>query len=347
MKALTFHAPGEIHYEDVPEPVLRDPRDAILRVGLTAICGSDLHVYRGHERGLDHGTIMGHEFLGVVVEAGRDVESFRPGARVAAPFTTSCGRCFYCRSGLTCRCERGSLFGWVTDGHGLHGGQAELVRVPLADSTLVALPDQGIDEELLLAGDVLATGFYAAELGGVTDGQVVAVLGCGPVGLAAIVAARSRRAACIFAVDGVPERRAVATELGAEALDLEADPLGALRAATGGRGADVILEAVGGESATLLAYEAVRPGGTIAAVGVHNEPRFAITPGQLYDKNLTYRAGRCPARRLMPELLERVKAREFELSRIVSHRLPLRDGPRAYQLFDRKLERCTKVVLVP
>ena len=142
MRAVTYAAPERLQVERVPDPVLEMPGDVIVRVELTAICGSDLHVWHGRETGLDAGTVMGHEFLGEVVAAGKAVTRFRPGERVVSPFTTSCGTCFYCRSGLTARCERGQLFGWVERGLGLHGGQAELVRVPLADTTLLKLPQE-------------------------------------------------------------------------------------------------------------------------------------------------------------------------------------------------------------
>ena len=158
MKAITFQEVESLSYETVPDPEIRAPGDVILRVRLAAICGSDLHVYHGRETGLDPGTVMGHEMLGEVVETGPDVRQFAVGDWVVCPFSTSCGECFYCREGLTARCSRGRLFGWVEKGEGLHGGQAELVRVPLADSTLVAIPDGAPVEEALLAGDVLSTG---------------------------------------------------------------------------------------------------------------------------------------------------------------------------------------------
>jgi threonine dehydrogenase-like Zn-dependent dehydrogenase len=346
MRALTFHAPLDLRCEEVQGPRLEDPRDALVRVELTAVCGSDLHVYRGHEVGLDSGTVMGHEFVGEVLEVGADV-GLAPGTRVVAPFTTSCGACFYCARGLTSRCTEGALFGWVVGGRGLHGAQAERVRVPLAASTLVPLPAAGAAEELLLCGDVLSTGFYCAELGEVGAGDVVVVLGCGPVGLMACLAARDRGAEAVFAVDGVAERLALAASLGAAPLDLAGDVHAAVRHATGGRGADVVLEAVGSPRATRLAWELARPGARIAAAGVHNEERFALTAGEIYDKNLTYRGGRCPARRLMADLLPRVAAGELDLGGVFSHRMALEEGRRAYELFDHKLEGCTKVLLVP
>jgi len=348
MRALAFHAPFSLRCDSVAEPRLESPTDVLVRVELCAICGSDLHVYRGIERGLDTGTVMGHEFLGSVVEAGPEVLRWKPGDRVVSPFSTSCGSCFFCRRALPSRCEQGQLFGWVAQGRGLHGGQAEYVRVPLADATLVALPAGVPDEQALLAGDVLSTGWHCAENGGIVAGDLVVVLGCGPVGLAAVIGARSLGARAVLAVDSVAERRALAERFGGTGVDLSGDDVAArVRAASDGRGADVVLEAVGSPQASALAYQLVRTGGTISAPGVHNEPSFAFTPGQVYDKNLTYRAGRAPARAYMERVLARLAARELDVAALFSHRMPLEEGPRGYALFDEKRENCTKVLLVP
>lgn len=348
MRALTFHAPGDVRVETVADPRLETPGDALVRVELAGLCGSDLHPFRGAERGLDPGTVMGHEVVGTVVETGAAVARFAPGDRVVAPFTTSCGACYFCRAGLSARCERGELFGWVEGGRGLHGTQAELVRVPLADATLAALSPDDPGETAILAGDVAATGLFAARLAGVAPGSTVAVVGCGPVGLAAVAAARELGAAEVFALDTVPERLALGEAFGARPVDAAGGEAAAVvREATGGRGADAAVEAVGTPAASRAAYSAVRAGGTLAAVGVHTEPALAITPGELYDKNLAYRAGRCPARTLLEEALTLVRSGRYPYRRIVSHRLPLADAPRAYEIFDRKLEGCTKVVLEP
>lgn len=347
MRALVFHAPEQVAIETVGDPALVEPGDAIVRVTVAGVCGSDLHVYHGRETGLDSGTILGHELVGVVEDVGGAVRSFRRGDVVLSPFSTSCAGCFYCRDGLTARCTRGQLFGWVERGRGLHGAQAEWVRVPLADTTLVPAPPDLDAAALLLAGDVLATGLYAAELGGVAPGKLVAVLGAGPVGLMAAVGAGEAGAERVFVVDSLAERLALAVRFGAEALDrATTDIVAAVRAASGGRGADVVIEAVGSPEATRLAYDLVRPGGVIAAPGVHTERHLAFSPVEAYDKNLTYRAGRCPARRLVGAALA-ILRRRGDLTWVISHRLPLEDGPRAYDLFARKLDRCTKVGLWP
>jgi threonine dehydrogenase-like Zn-dependent dehydrogenase len=348
LRAVVFASEGEVRVESVPDPVLAVPTDAVVGVRLTAVCGSDLHVYHGRERGLDPGTAMGHEMVGEVLETGAEVTTVKPGDRVACPFTTSCGRCFYCAHGLTCRCASGQLFGWVEGGQGLQGTQAERVRVPLADSTLVKLPDSVSDEAGLLLGDVLPTGEYCADLAGVDGEGVYAVVGCGPVGLMAVAAARRRGAGSLVAIDSVPERLDLARAFGARPLDFrEESPPRVLHELTDGRGADAVLELVGSPAATRTAVEVVRPGGVVASVGVHTETQFAFTPSEAYDKNLTYRTGRCPARHLMERLLPLVADGRLSPSVVVSHRMSLAEGPQAYALFDGKRDGCTKVVLAP
>ncbi|HXI02060.1 MAG TPA: alcohol dehydrogenase family protein [Candidatus Saccharimonadales bacterium] len=348
MKALTFGGRETVRCETVPDAKIQEAGDAIVRVEMAAVCGSDLHVYHEREKGLDHGTTMGHECVGEVVAAGGEVPSFRIGDRVACPFTTSCGACFYCRRQLTSRCERGRLFGWVQEGTGLQGMQAEYVRVPLAESTLLALPGDIAPEEGLLLGDVLSTGFFCADLAGVGPGTTCAVVGCGPVGLMAIVAARYLGAGEVFCIDSIPERLRLGTEFGGTPIDFaEADPVEVIRQRTGGRGVDAVLEVVGHSSAMRSAVDLVRPGGVVASVGVHTDPHFSFSPAEAYDRNLTFRTGRCPARAYMKRLLPLVQGKKYALSSLITHRLPLSDGVRAYRIFDEKSDGCMKVVLSP
>jgi threonine dehydrogenase-like Zn-dependent dehydrogenase len=348
MRALTWHGVRDLRVETVPDPILIHPSDAIVAVRLAAICGSDLHVWHGRETGLDTGTVMGHEFLGEVVETGRDVTRLVKGDRVVSPFTSSCGACFYCSHGLPARCTRGQLFGWVERGTGLHGGQAELVRVPLADTTLFPVPAELAPEAGLVLGDVLATGWHAAIMGGVSPGAICAVVGCGPVGLMAVLAAHELGAARVFALDTVPERLALASRFGATPVNLkEQDAVALVRDATEGRGADAVLEAVGSPEATLLAFALARPGGTLAAVGVHHEAAFPFSPGAAYDKNLTYRIGRCPVRHYMERLLPVAQRRQDELASLFTHRLPLEQAPEGYRVFDARQDGCIKVMLQP
>jgi 2-desacetyl-2-hydroxyethyl bacteriochlorophyllide A dehydrogenase len=350
MHAITFVDIEALDYGVVADPRISDAGDVIVEVDAAGLCGSDLHPYRGLERGLDRGTVMGHEFIGRIVEVGADVRAFRVGDRVVAPFTTSCGACWACDAGLTSRCVRGQLFGWVERGRGLHGAQAQLVRVPLADTTLVAVPDALADDGVaLLAGDVLATALFAAEIAGIGAGDVVAIVGCGPVGLLAVRAALARGAEVVLALDTVASRLELAAAFGAtpvRADDVDAAAFVRERTAAG-RGVDCVIEAVGTAQATRAAVDVLRPGGTIAAVGVHAEPHLAVSPGELYDRNLTYAAGRCPARRMLPAALEIAQRDETLLAGMISHRLPLSDGVDAYRRFAAREEGWAKVVLLP
>lgn len=345
MRAVRFGGIGRVTVGDLEEPRVEQSTDVVVSVAAAAICGSDLHPYLGRESGLDVGTAMGHEFVGEVVEVGSAVSRFAVGDRVVAPFTTSCGRCWFCQRGLTARCEVGELFGWRQDGRGLHGGQAERVRVPLADASLVAAPSGVADEQALLAGDVLSTGFFCAQLGAIEPEHVVAVVGAGPVGVCATLAA-SRVARRVFTLDPLSERRALVAPFGAVPLD-PAAAAAVVQEATAGRGVDVVLECVGSEAAAAASYALVRVGGTIAAVGVHCEPGFAFTPGQAYDKNLTYRAGRCPARAMMDVTVPLVASGRYDLGTLFSHRMPFEEAPRGYELFAARDAGCTKVLLVP
>lgn len=340
MRGLVFHDVCDIRVGQVDEPSINDPRDAIVKVTHSAICGSDLHVYHGREQGLDRGTVMGHEFVGEIVETGSAVHGLEPGMRVFSPFTTNCGSCRACRSGLTCRCEASQLFGWVADGCGLHGAQTEYLRVALADSTLKAMPPELSPELALLLGDVLSTGAFCCEQAEVGPGDHCVVIGCGPVGLMALVAARWRGAEAVYAIDLQAERREWAERWGAVALHPQ-------QAIERGIQVDRVMEAVGHPSASRLAYQLVRPGGVISIVGVHTEPHFAITPSEAYDKNLTLRIGRCPARRLMDELVAQAQLSDLALTDVFTHRLTLEDGPDAYRMFDEKRDGCLKVLLTP
>jgi threonine dehydrogenase-like Zn-dependent dehydrogenase len=346
MRAITFHGIGDVRATEIAEPRLLDPRDALVEVEAAAICGSDLHVYHGRERGLDPGSSMGHELVGTVVEVGADV-ALSPGTRVASPFSTSCGRCAYCVRGLTSRCERGALLGWVENGVGLGGAQAELVRVPLADTTLVPLARETPAELGILLTDVLPTGFHAVEQAGLAPGDVAVVLGAGPVGQCALLALEERGVRDVVVLDPVPERRELARRLGATALPPGPDAALRVREASAGRGADAVIEAVGSAEALRLAIDCLRPGGTLSAIGVHNEAAFAFSPAEAYAKSLTFRTGRAPARMYMERLVPWLSAHAARLAALVSHRLPLEEGPRGYRLFDEKREGCTKVLLLP
>ena len=348
MKAITFQGIQSLAYEDIPDPGLLDSSDVIIRVTAAGICGSDLHPYFGREQGLDHGTVMGHELLGEVVEVGSAVRRFSPGDIGVAPFTTNCGTCFFCQSGLTARCEIGQLFGWIENGVGLQGAQAEFARVPMADSTLVVVPD-GLDEGVaLLAGDILSTAAFGAELAGVRPGDVVVVVGCGPVGLLSIRAAREKGANQVVAIDSVLSRLELASRFGATPVNFKTEQASeVVMAYSEGRGADCAIEAVGSPEATRVAAELLRFGGSIAALGVHTEAHLALAPGEIYDRNIRYAGGRCSARYYMPAALKIAERDMALVSELISHRLPLAQGIEAYKSFAAREEGWSKVVLTP
>lgn len=348
MKALTFHGIETIQYESVADPVIEQPTDVIIKVCACAICGSDLHVYHGREHGLDSGTVMGHEFMGEVVDIGEGVTTLRKGDRVMSPFTTSCGNCFYCQIGLTCRCIHSQLFGWREKRKGLHGAQAEFVRVPLADANLVKVPDNVSDEEATLLGDIIPTGYFCALQAGINPKGVFAVVGCGPVGLMAILGARELGAEKILAFDKEPARLAMASTFGAEAISVSnGNPREKINELTEGRGADGVMEAVGNASSLQLAFDLLRPGGTLSSIGVCTEKSLPFNPTQAYDKNITMKVGRCPARHLMPKLLPLVQQKKYDFTAIVTHRMNLSEGVNGYKTFASKSDNCLKVILRP
>ena len=340
---VCFRAPGVVAWDDVVDPLIEDRADAVVQVDLAGLCGSDLHPFFGREQGLDPGTVMGHEFVGRVLEVGADVRSVRPGDRVFSPFSTSCGQCPPCRSGLTSRCERGQLFGWRSNGVGLHGGQAERVRVPLADCTLKPMPPGLSSEAALLLGDNFSTASYCADLADLQPGQVVVVIGCGSVGLLGIMAAQAHGVSMVVAVDPVAERRARAAALGAVACEPGPGVAQAVAAAGGRRGADSVMEFVGLPGAQRLAWEVLRPGGVMAVIGCHTAP-FAFSPAEAYDKNLTYRTGRCPARHQMEKLTERVLHELPAITQVITHRFGPSDCVRAYDVFAHQRDGCVKAV---
>lgn len=348
MRAVLFQDVESLTVEQITDPSIQAPTDVIVKVQSCAICGSDLHPYHGREKGLDAGTVMGHEFMGEVVAAGKDVKRLRVGDTVVSPFTTNCGNCASCLAGLTCRCQQGQLFGWRQNNAGLHGGQAEYARVPLADTTLVKVPNDLDPIEALLLGDVLSTGYFCADQAGCQKGGTYAVIGCGPVGLMAVIGARELGAERVFAIDAVPARLTIAERWGAIPLNYQTtDVSDYLLQATHGLGVDAVLEAVGSPQATRSAYELVRVGGTISAVGVHTEASIGISPTEAYDKNLTYRVGRCPARAYMERLIPLVRAKKYDLASVFSHQLPLASAVDAYDMFANRRDGCTKVLLRP
>lgn len=346
MRGLRLDGIEDVRYvDDLPDPAIVAPTDAIVRVTAAGLCGSDLHPYLGREP-VRWGVVPGHELVGEVVAVGSRVAEVRPGDRVLAPFTTSCGACAACRSGLSARCEHGQLLGYgapdAPPGDVLHGAQAELVRIPLADGTLVCVPEELDDATAVLLCDNLPTGWYAAERAGVTPGSTVAVVGCGAVGLCATAAAFALGAARVVAFDPVADRRDRARALGAEVGDPDDPP--------GGLVVDAAIEAAGPAPAQRFAAGLVRPGGTLSVIAVQTADAFGVSPVLAYDRNLTIRTGRAPVRSLLARLLPRIVAGEVVVPRdpVVTHPdVPLADGPDAYGRFAARTEGMGKVVLRP
>jgi threonine dehydrogenase-like Zn-dependent dehydrogenase len=379
MRALVYEGPYRVRVREKADPRVEHPADVVLKVTRAAICGSDLHLFHGLVPDTRVGTTFGHEFTGVVEELGPSVRSLKRGDRVVVPFNISCGTCFYCRRGLFGDCESSNpanglasgVYGYSHTTGGYDGGQAEYVRVPFADVGPMRIPDDMDEEDVLLLSDVLPTGYQAAEMGGVREGDTVAVFGCGPIGLVAARCAWLFGAGRVIAIDRVEARLRFAERwAGAETLDLRRvdDVVAALKEETGGRGPDVCVDAVGLEASgsawqTLLgrrlklapgssvaldrAIHAVRKGGTISIVGVYGPPANLVPIGVAMNKGLTFRMAQANVKRYMPHLLEHVRAGRLEGRALITHRLPLERAPKGYELFDRKEDGCLKCVLLP
>lgn len=347
MKAVRWYGPGKVRVTDAPVPAILAPADAVIRVVRSAICGTDLHPYRGEIFSFTPGTITGHEFTGIVEEVGGQVHGFRPGDRVLASDVIACGQCWYCRQGWHYQCAEVSLFGYdtVVSATAVAGGHAEYVRVPFADVVLAPIPDDVTDEQALFIGDILSTGYACAERGEVRPGDVVAVIGCGPVGLMAVKCAQLLGASQVLAIDPAPARRAIAATIGAEELAGHGDPSALVRDMTEGRGADVALEAVGTEAALQTALRLVRPRGTVCAVGAHTAPAMPLPIGLAFANELTIRFAVGDPISAREPLMRLVRAGRIDATFVISHRLPLAEAAEGFRIFDAR--QATKVVLVP
>ncbi|KFY04909.1 hypothetical protein O988_00409 [Pseudogymnoascus sp. VKM F-3808] len=337
MQAVVFKGPKHVALETRPIPQIQDSKDIIVKVKYTALCGSELHVFRGHQATVP-GFIMGHEFTGVVDQLGSDVRNFRKGDLIVAPFTVSCGKCFYCIKGYSSRCEKSKLFGCPA----LDGAQAEYVRVPLADSTVVKAPP-GIDElKLCLMADIFPTGYFAASnaFTGLSEATIqqstVVVIGCGPVGLCALINALKYKPKNLLAIDGVEDRLGLANRLGAEPWNYLTSREGLnsrIKELTSGRGADIVIEVVGLSSALKMGFELLRPWGSISSVGVHNG-EIPWTGNEAYGKNLSIKMGRCPVRSIFPQALQSLLESQHLLDFMTENVMPLSEVVKGYDLFD-------------
>jgi threonine dehydrogenase-like Zn-dependent dehydrogenase len=343
MKAVVLREVGQVTVEDLPEPRVAEPGDAIVEVRATAICGADLFPVHGLTPGFENGTILGHEFAGIVAEVGTGVTTVRPGDRVVNTSMISDGTCASCRAGRVTQCEGRALFGYSGVYPRLDGGQAELVRVPQADRSLYPLPDDVSDEAAVFLADILPTGYAAVERGGVTAGDVVCIVGCGPVGLMAILCAVGG-AERVVAVDQVPERRELAERLGATAFPPDEAPQ-AVGDATNGLGADVVIEAAGAPAALSAALRLARGRGTVSVVGAHFEPDYPLDNALMFERELTLRFTIGDPTRDGEYLLAELASGRLDPTPVLTHRLPLAEAAEGYRLFDSR--EAVKVVLAP
>lgn len=344
MRAVTFQAPGEVRVEDVPEPELVEPTDAIVRIEASGVCGSDLHIYHGRVK-IEPGFTIGHEYVGTVTAVGEEVRGIGVGDRVLGCFQTACGHCFFCRRGLFHKCDSSRTFGHGATLGSLQGTQAERALVPSADLVLRKVPEGMSDDVALFAGDVMGTGYHAAAESGLQAGDTAAVLGLGPVGLCAVQAALAMGAAHVIAVDTVPARLAMAESFGAEPVHLaEQDPRAAARAATEGRGVDVCIDAVGDPRALELAIRLTRKCGTIQAIGVYAE-RCEVHMGLFWIKAMNMRSGHANVIGHVDRVLELMSSGRLDPGPLVTHHMKLEDAPEAYALYDRR--EALKIVLQP
>ena len=394
MRAVTWHGTEDVRVDEVPDPIIEEPTDAIVELTSTAICGSDLHLYRPLTPFMEPGDILGHEPMGRVVAVGSDVHHVGVGDRVVVPFNISCGSCFMCERTLFAQCETtqvrehhkgAALFGYTKLYGHVPGAQAELLRVPQAHFGPIKVPEGPPDDRFLLLSDVLPTAWQAVAWADVAPGDSLAVIGLGPIGQMACRVARHQGIEQVFGVDLVPERLAMAERHGVETVDAREidDVPEALRALTGGRGPDAVVDAVGMEAhgapfaaamqraagmlpravaepltkkagmdrlaALRTSIDAVRRGGTLSLVGVYGGAADPLPMLDMFDKGVQIRMGQAHVKRWVPEILPQLERDDdvFGLADFVTHRRPLGDAPAAYAMFQAKEDGAIKVVLEP
>lgn len=347
MKAVVFKELGSVVLEDRPVPAILHPKDAIVRVTLAAICSSDIHIKHGMIAKAKEGVILGHEMVGEVVETGSGVEKFHKGDRVTVNNETFCGECFFCRRGYVnnCSMEGG---GWAL-GCRIDGGQAEYVRVPYADNGLNHIPDAVSDEAALLVGDVLATGFWAAEIAEISPAETVAVIGAGPTGLCTAMCARLYSPARLAVIDVSDERLEFAKAHGLADLTinpLREDPLEIVRGLTDGRGADRVFEVAGGRNTFEMAWRLARCSGTVCLVAHYEEDPQKLPLREMYGKNLVFKTGGVHAN-ACAKTLSLIEAGMLDTRPLITHRLPLDDALEGYRLFEAQEDHVIKVAITP
>ena len=390
MRANCWTGRNSVDVMDVPDPKILNSRDAIVRITSTAICGSDLHLYNGYIPTMEKGDVLGHEFMGEVVETGSGVPNLSEGDRVVVPFPIACGACNACERGLTSVCENSNpnagiaekfmghspsgIFGYSHMLGGFAGGQAEYVRVPFADIGPLKIESDIPDEKVLFLSDIFPTGYMGADMCDIRPGDVVAVWGAGPVGQFAIASARLLGAERVIAIDRFPERLDMAASK-AGATDVinysETSVLEALQELTAGRGPDACIDAVGLEghaASPLYAYDRVkqatrmeterpvalreailacRNGGIVSVIGVYGGLADKVPLGAFMNRSLIMRTGQAHVHRYLKPLMERIDKGQIDPSFVITHRMPLDEAPRGYEMFKNKEDGCIKVVLSP
>jgi threonine dehydrogenase-like Zn-dependent dehydrogenase len=393
MKALTFHGTTSVSVDEMPDPVIKDPKDVIIKVTSTAICGSDLHLYDGYIPTVEDGDILGHEFMGEITEIGSGVKDLKVGDRIIVPFTITCGVCEFCKAGKWSLCDNtnpnkemaekfmgyspAGLYGYSHLFGGYCGGQAEYARIPFAETSVFKVPNDTPDEKLLFLTDIFPTGWMAALNADIPKGGTVAIWGAGPVGQFAIRSALLQGAGRVISIDRFPERLQMARDGGAETINYEEDEKVSekLKEMTGGRGPDSCIDAVGMEAhgagglgglanaydkaKQAVMLESDRPtalrqilycakkGSTVSLAGVYAglEDKFPL--GWAFNKGLIFKMGQTHVQKYVPELLKLIEDGAIDPSFVITHRLPLEDAPRAYEIFKKKEDNCIKVVLKP
>ena len=390
MKAVCWMGKSNVETLNVPDPTILNPHDAIIKITRTAICGSDLHLYNGFIPTMEAGDILGHEFMGIVEEVGQEVTNLRRGDRVVVPFTIACGSCQFCKTKLWSACDNtnpnahlmeaaygysgSGLFGFSHMMGGYAGGQAQYVRVPFANVGPLKIESNLPDEKVLFLSDIFPTGYMAAENAQIQEGDTVAIWGCGPVGQFAIASAFMLGAARVIAIDRIPERLALAREVGAVTVDYSEDDMSvltALKELTGGTGPDSCIDAVGLEAhssdlqgvydtvknALLLetdrpavlrqAIQGVRKGGTVSIPGVYGGLLDKVPFGAAFGKGITMKMGQTNMHNYMKPLLDRIEEGQVDPAYIISHRVTLDQVPEMYKIWRDKKENVTKIVIDP
>ena len=351
MKGTVFHGPHDVRVERVDDPALQTPTDALVRITRAGICGSDLHPYHGAYP-IEPGFVLGHEGVGVIEEVGAGVDRLEKGQRVVVSGLVACGRCFFCRRGQPSQCAEsgGAVFGYGSSSAGklgwLGGEQSEAVRVPMADYTCYPLPDAIDDDVAVFLADILPTGYFGAINGNIRPGDTVAIFGCGPVGLCAVMSAKLFGPAEVIAVDSIPYRLELARKLGANAVNIDQANQTILDR-TEGRGADVTIEAVGNDAALTAAIMAARGGGTVSVIGVFAAPSFNFPIGYAFMRDLTFRIGLANINAHIPQLSRLIEHGTLDPRPLISHIMPLDDAAKGYEIFNARKDNVMKVLLKP